>query len=341
MLVASDDATAGNFFYSDADRGGTDTPLDGELGLGDDDTVISGIRRRTATILQLNDDDNPVALDIGAYFSAGGAGADLTIYLQTLAGEVSFPAAATFSRDGQVRFTLPADAQTLLDGLLDGDRWIFKAARAEVITQTGDAEAIEAAGSLGEATGAAVPAVAQTGEAEAIEAEGSLGEATGFAAGAGERTASGTPIEATGSLGEATGTTTAAPPSDETVEANGIAEFDTVPAGHSRVLRVRVCIQGAFGDGREGLQIQSRPSGGAWTEAGFIHGWEYRNDWTVGDTITDENGVSHTCAADGGWIDVDVAIPDTADAVRLAPAYILSGNQRQHDIAIRSFTWNP
>ena len=133
LLVASDDATAGNFFYEDADRGGTDTPLDGELGLGDDDTVISGIRRRTATLLQLNDDNNPVALDIGAYFSAGGAGADLTIYLQTLAGEVSFPAAASFSRVDQVRFTLPADAQTLLDGLEDGDRWIFKAARPEPV----------------------------------------------------------------------------------------------------------------------------------------------------------------------------------------------------------------
>ena len=133
LLVASDDATAGNFFYEDADRGGTDTPLDGELGLGDDDTVISGIRRRTATILQLNDNNNPAALDIGAYFSAGGAGADLTIYLQTLAGEVSFPATSSFSRVDQVRFTLPADAQTLLDGLEDGDRWIFKAARPEPV----------------------------------------------------------------------------------------------------------------------------------------------------------------------------------------------------------------
>ena len=129
LLVASDDATAGNFFYSDADRGGTDTPLDGELGLGADDTVISGIRRRTATLLQLNDSNNPAALDIGDYFSTGGAGSDLTVYLQTLAGEVSFPATASFSRVDQVRFTLPADAQTLLDNLEDGDRWIFKTAR--------------------------------------------------------------------------------------------------------------------------------------------------------------------------------------------------------------------
>ena len=132
LLEASDDATAGNFFYEDTDRGGTDEPLDGELGLGNDDTVISGIRRRTSTLLQLNDDNNPVALDIGAYFSTGGAGNDLTIYLQTMnGGEVSFTVASTvsFSRVDQVRFTLPSDAQTLLDNISTGDRFIFALAR--------------------------------------------------------------------------------------------------------------------------------------------------------------------------------------------------------------------
>ena len=135
LLVASEDGSVGNFVYEDADRGGTDTPLDGELGLGDDDVLISGIRRRTSTLLQLNDNNNPAALDIGAYFSTGGAGADLTIYLQTLAdGEVSFPASnASFSRVDQVRFTLPADAQTLFDNLADGDRFIFKTARPEPV----------------------------------------------------------------------------------------------------------------------------------------------------------------------------------------------------------------
>ena len=129
LLVASDAGTAGNFIYEDADRGGTDTPLDGELGLGADDVLISGIRRRTTTLLQLNDSNNPAALDIGAYFSTGGAGNDLTIYLQTLdGGELSFTVASTvsFSRVDQVRFTLPSDAQTLLDNLASGDRIIFK-----------------------------------------------------------------------------------------------------------------------------------------------------------------------------------------------------------------------
>ena len=137
LLVASDAGTAGNFIYEDADRGGTDTPLDGELGLGADDVLISGIRRRTTTLLQLNDNNNPATLDIGAYFSTGGDGNDLTIYLQTLdGGELSFTVASTvsFSRVDQVRFTLPSDAQTLLENLASGDRIIFKTARAAAAT---------------------------------------------------------------------------------------------------------------------------------------------------------------------------------------------------------------
>ena len=121
------------WIYEDADRGGTDEPLDGELGLGGDESLISGFRRRSATVLQLNDNDNPVSFDISAYFDVGGAGNDLTLYLQTLdGGEVSFPVAGNVDprNAGQVRFTLPADAQTLLDNLATGDRWIFKAARA-------------------------------------------------------------------------------------------------------------------------------------------------------------------------------------------------------------------
>ena len=139
LLVASaaGSVPVGNvFFYSDPDRGGTDEPLDGELGLGSDNTVISGFRRRTTTLLQLNDSNNPAALDIGDYFAAGGAGNDLTVYLQTLLdGEVSFPVAGNvpFARADQVRFTLPDAAQTLLDNIATGDRFIFKLARPATV----------------------------------------------------------------------------------------------------------------------------------------------------------------------------------------------------------------
>ena len=49
-------------------------------------------------------------------------------------GEVSFTVASavSFSRVDQVRFTLPSDAQTLLNNLADGDRFIFALARASV-----------------------------------------------------------------------------------------------------------------------------------------------------------------------------------------------------------------
>ena len=148
-----------------SDRGGSDTPLDGELGLSATNTVISRFRRLVASELTLNDNDNPAALDIGAYFNAGGDGNDLTIYLQTLDGEVSFTAAAQYILGGPgfARFTLPADAQTLLNNLSTGDRWIFKAARlAATDTITANADPTAFSISNPEATGVTAPASATT-----------------------------------------------------------------------------------------------------------------------------------------------------------------------------------
>ena len=167
LLVASAAGTTStNFFYGDTDSGGTDTPLDGELGLGADDVLISRFRRRRNDILQLNDADNPTALDIGAYFDTGGAGNDLTIYLQTLNdGEVSFPVAGNvaFTRDGQVRFDLPSDAQTLLDNLASGDRWIFKTARPSTAP-----ESLQVSHSFSGVFAGTILAVAALGSAPAL-----------------------------------------------------------------------------------------------------------------------------------------------------------------------------
>ena len=135
LLVASAPGTTGNNPYADSDRGGADSPLDGELGLSSTQTVISRIRRHSATELNLNDNDNPAILDIGAYFDAGGDGNDLTLYLQTNDGLVSFPIAGQLTSFGGnfARFTLPAAAQTLLDNLDTGDRWIFAFAKTASI----------------------------------------------------------------------------------------------------------------------------------------------------------------------------------------------------------------
>ena len=139
LLVASAPGLSGSNFYVDSDRGGSDTPLDGELGLGATETVISRFRRFSATTVNLNDNNNPAALDIGPYFDVGGDGNDLTLYLQTLNdGEVSFTAAAQYSVGGGnfARFNIPDDAQTLLDNLETDDRWIFKAARPVAVTNS-------------------------------------------------------------------------------------------------------------------------------------------------------------------------------------------------------------
>ena len=55
LLVASGTTN----YYADSDRGGSDSPLDGELGLSDTETVISRIRRHSASELNLNDNDSP------------------------------------------------------------------------------------------------------------------------------------------------------------------------------------------------------------------------------------------------------------------------------------------
>ena len=63
---------------------------------------------------------------------SGGDGNDLTLYLQTAAdGLVSFAVSTQIGLSGgnYVRFTLPADAQALLDNISTGDRFIFALAR--------------------------------------------------------------------------------------------------------------------------------------------------------------------------------------------------------------------
>ena len=47
---------------------GLTSPIDGELGLGGSETVISRLRRHATDMLNLNDNDNPAAFDIGDYF---------------------------------------------------------------------------------------------------------------------------------------------------------------------------------------------------------------------------------------------------------------------------------
>ena len=91
--------------YADVDRGGTDMPVDGELGLSNTESAISRVRWiMAADRLIFNDDDNPNIFDIGAYFSSGGDGNDLTIYLVTADGAASFGCGGSFLETGGNHF---------------------------------------------------------------------------------------------------------------------------------------------------------------------------------------------------------------------------------------------
>ena len=125
--------------YADADRGGTDTPIEGELGVGPDDTALSRIRWDTGTNrLILNDNDSPGSLNLGNFFNTGGVGNDLTIYVTNVDGTNSFPVSSHLlsSAPNVVRFqNLPAALVTVLDNVSVGDRFIFSAARREVVAR--------------------------------------------------------------------------------------------------------------------------------------------------------------------------------------------------------------
>ena len=130
-------------------------PIDGEVGLGPDDTVITAVRLRTSPTIRFNDDDSPAALDIGAYFAAGGAGNDLTLTVRTAAGAVSVAVADAVGagRAARVDFDITAAGWTLLDDLAVGDLFILAVARPAPVELTVTGEAGSGQAGVGHADG--------------------------------------------------------------------------------------------------------------------------------------------------------------------------------------------
>ncbi len=121
-------AGAGGTLYATPPRGTVGTLVDGELGLGAGEAAITRIRRRNGDMLLVNDND---ALSLGDYFGSGGAGADLTLSLRTQDGAASLPVSSQGNAGTNfIQFgTLDAGFQALLDGIADGDLFIFALAR--------------------------------------------------------------------------------------------------------------------------------------------------------------------------------------------------------------------
>ena len=157
LLEASDDINGTGFLYRDADRGGTDTPLDGDMSLS-----VSQVSRVgwTGTEIIINDNDNPQSVNLSTYFNTGGTGSDLTLYAQTIDdGEEAVIVAGNIATVGDnfLRLTAGAALAALLDNITTGDRYIFKFARAA------------AAAVISLAASAAVPAPSAAAVVRAIQ----------------------------------------------------------------------------------------------------------------------------------------------------------------------------
>ena len=193
LLALIDPVVNGEYVYQDSDRGGTNAPVDGEIGLGPNNSLISAIRvRSSGGVIRFHDDDDPVEFVFSTYFA--GVGSDLTLYIQTWAGVASASAGTQGAGYSNWNFAAAAD-RAIVNGILTSERFILAFARATPV---------QGAGTITSAN----PTLA----ADAILVHDPL-------AGAGAVTAANPFIAAAGTLGTAptalagTGTVTAANPS--------------------------------------------------------------------------------------------------------------------------------
>ena len=134
LLVSTSD---GGAVYADSDRGGTGSPLDGELGISTTETVISRISiLNSGTLLRLNHNDNPLSLSLLSYFQSGGDGDNLTLTIQTLQGAVTKDASDFLSAGaGYINYNFQdSDDQAILQGIVTDTRFIIAYTRS-VITE--------------------------------------------------------------------------------------------------------------------------------------------------------------------------------------------------------------
>ena len=134
-LIERTDAT---YLYRSAERGGTDVPIEGNLNLIAGGNPITRIGWLNSDVLVVNENDS---VNLEDFFQAGGDGNDITFYLQTAPSglygdfevETYYPGDASAGANN-IRFgegtDLPADVQTILDGIAVGTRYIIAATRA-------------------------------------------------------------------------------------------------------------------------------------------------------------------------------------------------------------------
>ena len=149
-LVASGSSSGNDALYRDADRGGTDAPTEGELGLGPNESIISMIEKTFGnTAIRLRDNDNPVFFAFNVYFAVtGGRGRDLTIYIQTSSGVTSIPLEDNITSFGGGWFNanVPANQRRAFSQIVAGRPFLFILARQDTSVFNVDATFLAKAG---------------------------------------------------------------------------------------------------------------------------------------------------------------------------------------------------
>ena len=102
--------------------------VDGEALLGEDSSIVRVMLPKSdGSLLRLNDGGPLVLRD---YFGSSGGGADLTMWIQTAQGAVSFAASDVRSvGSNYVNFNVPQAARSTLSGIASGDRFILALTR--------------------------------------------------------------------------------------------------------------------------------------------------------------------------------------------------------------------
>ena len=122
--------------YMDADRGGTQTPEAGEIGIGEGETRISRLSiMSSGARVRLNDNDNPVAQDLNAHFGPANTVSPWTLYIQTDDGVAS---SAQLGRTGRgfANYQFETEGAAILNAIAAGDRVLIAFARAAGETAT-------------------------------------------------------------------------------------------------------------------------------------------------------------------------------------------------------------
>ena len=146
--------------YLDADRGGTQSPESGELGIGAGETRIAGVRLISNNRIALLDSNLPAALSLSDWFGSSGTSV-WTLHLQTDDGTVSSDQIDSAGSDVvRWQFTHP-DAAAVLNGIASGDRVIIGVAKPTLpVAASFDAAALAAAAAVGKIEPARLPVAA-------------------------------------------------------------------------------------------------------------------------------------------------------------------------------------